>query len=156
VQAGPMTATENREPTALEQAISKGQAGEGDMNAVLAEFVNAQVVVASAVDAQDSLNDLQPVLFDREGTPMLAAFTHADMIGEQVKGVAEFQATIPAAELVQAIPAQTGLVVNPGNSEGFEMLPEGVAQLANDVRELVAAHQAAGSPEPGQPAQPAS
>jgi hypothetical protein len=145
VQAGPMTATENREPTALEQAISKGQAGEGDMNGVLAEFVNAQVVVATAVDAQDSLNDLQPVLFDREGTPMLAAFTHA-----------EFQATIPAAELVQAIPAQTGLVVNPGNSEGFEMLPEGVAQLANDVRELVAAHQAAGSPEPGQPAQPAS
>ena len=28
------------------------------------------------------------------------------------------------------------------------MLPEGVAQLANDVRNLVAAHQAAGSPEP--------
>jgi len=87
---------------------------------------------------------------------MLAAFTHADMIGEQVKGVAEFQATVPAAELVQAIPAQTGLVVNPGNREGFEMLPEGVAQLANDVRELVAAHQAAGSPEPGEQAHPAS
>ncbi|WP_423923132.1 SseB family protein [Frigoribacterium sp. 2-23] len=143
-----MTATENREPTALEQAISRGQAGEGDMNAVLAEFVNAQVVVPTATDAQESLNDLQPVLFDREGTPMLAAFTHADMIGEQVKGVAQYSAILPAAELVQAIPAQTGLVVNPGNSEGFEMLPEGVAQLADDVRNLVAAHQAAGSPDP--------
>jgi hypothetical protein len=146
-----MTATENREPTALEQAISKGQAGEGDMNSVLAEFVNAEVVVPTATDAQSSLNDLQPVLFDREGTPMLAAFTHPDMIGEQVKGVAEFSATLPAAELVQAIPPQTGLVVNPGNREGFEMLPEGVAQLADDVRQLVAAHEAAGSPEPGQP-----
>lgn len=137
-----MTDTDNREKTALEQAISKGQAGEGDMNSVLAEFVNAQVVVATATDAQESLNDLQPVLFDREGVPMLAAFTHVDMIGEQVKGVAEFSATLPAAELVQAIPAETGLVVNPGNREGFEMLPEGVAQLADDVRELVAAHQA--------------
>ena len=146
-----MTATENREPTALEQAISKGQAGEGDMNSVLAEFVNAEVVVPTATDAQSSLNDLQPVLFDREGTPMLAAFTHPDMIGEQVKGVAEFAATLPAAELVQAIPPQTGLVVNPGNREGCEMLPEGVAQLADDVRQLVAAHEAAGSPEPGQP-----
>jgi len=150
-----MTATDNREPTALEQAISKGQAGEGDMNSVLAEFVNSQVVVPTATDAQESLNDLQPVLFDREGTPMLAAFTHVDMVGEQVKGVAQYTAVLPAAELVQAIPAQTGLVVNPGNAEGFEMLPEGVAQLAGDVRALVAAHQAAGSPEPGQPGTPA-
>ncbi|KQS15641.1 SseB family protein [Frigoribacterium sp. Leaf186] len=146
-----MTDTDNREKTALEQAISKGQAGEGDMNSVLAEFVNAQVVVATATDAQESLNDLQPVLFDREGVPMLAAFTHVDMIGEQVKGVAQYSATLPAAELVQAIPAETGLVVNPGNHEGFEMLPEGVSQLADDVRKLVAAHEAAGSPEPGEP-----
>ena len=137
-----MTASENREPTALEQAIAKGQAGEGDMNSVLAEFVNAEIVVPTAVQAEESLNELQPVLFDREGTPMLAAFTHADMIGDQVREVAAHSATIHAAELVQAIPPQTGLVVNPGNTEGFEMLPEGVAQLADDVRELVAAHQA--------------
>jgi hypothetical protein len=140
-----MTASENREPTPLEQAIAKGQAGEGDMNSVLAEFVNAEIVVPTAVEAEESLNELQPVLFDREGTPMLAAFTHADMIGDQVREVAGHSATIHAAELVQAIPPQTGLVINPGNPEGFEMLPEGVAQLADDVRELVAAHQADGS-----------
>ena len=137
-----MTASENREPTPLEQAIAKGQAGEGDMNSVLAEFVNAEIVVPTAVQAEESLNELQPVLFDREGTPMLGAFTHSDMIGDQVREVAGHSATIHAAELVQAIPPQTGLVVNPGNPEGFEMLPEGVAQLADDVRELVAAHQA--------------
>jgi hypothetical protein len=113
-----MTASENREPTPLEQAIAKGQAGEGDMNSVLAEFVNAEIVVPTAVEAEESLNELQPVLFDREGTPMLAAFTHADMIGDQVREVAGHSATIHAAELVQAIPPQTGLVINPGNPEG--------------------------------------
>lgn len=142
-----MTDTENREPTSLEQAVTRGQAGEGDMNAVLAEFVNSTVVVPSATEVTSDLNALQPVLFDREGTPMLAAFTHEDRVGEQVRGVAPHTATLHAAELVQAIPPQTGFVLNPGNAEGFEMLPEGVAQLAADVRRLVAEHEAAGSPE---------
>ena len=39
---------------------------------------------------------------------MLAAFTHTDMIGEQVKGVAQYSPCLPAAELVQAIPARPG------------------------------------------------
>ncbi|GAB2967626.1 SseB family protein [Frigoribacterium salinisoli] len=143
-----MTGSADRDKTILEQAISKGQAGEGDMNAVLAEFVNSEVVVPSATEVTSDLNALQPVLFDRDGTPMLAAFTHEDRVGEQVRGVAPNTAVLHAAELVQAIPPQTGLVLNPGNSEGFEMLPEGVAQLADDVRRLVAEHEAAGSPSP--------
>ena len=143
-----MTGSEDRDKTTLEQAISEGQAGQGDMNAVLAEFVNSQVVVPSATEVTSDLNDLQPVLFDRDGTAMLAAFTHEDRVGEQVRGVAPHTAVLHAAELVQAIPAQTGLVLNPGTPEGFEMLPEGVAQLADDVRRLVAQHEAAGSPSP--------
>jgi len=143
-----MTGSEDRDKTTLEQAISEGQAGQGDMNAVLAEFVNSQVVVPSATEVTSDLNTLQPVLFDRDGTAMLAAFTHEDRVGEQVRGVAPHTAVLHAAELVQAIPPQTGLVLNPGTPEGFEMLPEGVAQLADDVRRLVAQHEAAGSPSP--------
>ncbi|BDZ49808.1 hypothetical protein GCM10025867_20490 [Frondihabitans sucicola] len=129
----------DREQTPLESAIANGQAGQGDMNDVIAQFVNALIVVPTATEVTDDLNELQPVLFDREGTPMLAVFSHVDRIPEQVADVASYAVQMPAAELVQAIPDETGLVVNPGSTEGFEMLPEGVQQLANDVRGLVAA-----------------
>jgi hypothetical protein len=134
---------ETREPTALEAAILTGQAGESDMNDVIAQFVNALVVVPTATEVTDDMNELQPVLFDREGTPMLAVFTHIDRIPEQVAEVAKFAVQLPAAELVQAVPGETGVVVNPGSTEGFEMLPEGVQQLANDVRGMIAAMEAA-------------
>jgi hypothetical protein len=137
------TTAPDREVTPLEAAIAKGQAGEGDMNDVIAQFVNALVVVPTATEVTDDLNELQPVLFDREGTPMLAVFSHVDRIPEQVAEVASYAVQMPAAELVQAIPTETGLVVNPGSTEGFEMLPEGVQQLANDVRGMVAAMEEA-------------
>lgn len=138
--AGPAT---DRESTELETAIAMGQAGKGDMNDVIGHFVNSLLIVPTATEVTDDLNELQPVLFDREGTPMLAVFSHVDRIPQQVTEVASYAVQMPAAELVQAIPAETGLVVNPGNSEGFEMLPEGVQQLANDVRGMVAAMEEA-------------
>jgi hypothetical protein len=141
-----------RERTPLELAISEGQAGRGDMNDVIAQFVNALIVVPTATEVKDDLNDLQPVLFDREGTPMLASFSHVDMIPAEVIEVAQYAVQMPAAELVQAIPPETGLVINPGNVEGFEMLPEGVQQLANDVRGMIAAMEAAGSAPDGESA----
>lgn len=143
--------SESRESTPLEAAIASGQAGQGDMNDVIAQFVNALIVVPTATEVTDDLNELQPVLFDREGMPMLAVFTHIDRIPQQVAEVASYAVQLPAAELVQAIPAETGLVVNPGNSEGFEMLAEGVQQLANDVRNMVAAMEQAQSDESSAP-----
>lgn len=132
---------EGRELSPLEQAIRAGQTGEGDMNEVIGQFVNALVVVPTATEVNEDLNEMQPVLFDRDGTPMLAAFTNVDRIANAVVEVAQFAIQIPAAELVQAIPENTGLVINPGNHEGFEMLPEGVAQLANDLRGMMASMQ---------------
>ncbi|MGA1812139.1 SseB family protein [Frondihabitans sp. 4ASC-45] len=145
------TQEEARESTPLEAAIANGQAGQGDMNDVIAQFVNALIVVPTATEVTDDLNELQPVLFDREGMPMLAVFTHIDRIPPQVADVASYAVQLPAAELVQAIPAETGLVVNPGNPEGFEMLAEGVQQLANDVRNMVAAMEQAQTDEPAAP-----
>jgi hypothetical protein len=136
------TTTPDRESTPLELAIAQGQAGQADMNDVIGQFVNALIIVPTATEVTEDMNDLQPVLFDREGTPMLAAFTHLDRVPEQVIEVAKYAVEIPAAELVQAMPTETGLVINPGNTEGFEMLPEGVQQLANDVRNMIASMEA--------------
>ncbi|OUE31442.1 hypothetical protein BFL35_04965 [Clavibacter michiganensis] len=149
---GCMTDSQDREPTPLEQAIARGQAGESDMTAVLTEFINTVVVVPTATPLTPETDQLQPVLFDREGVPMLAAFTHEDRIDEKVTSVADHVATIPAAELVQAIPEGTGLVINVGTTDGFEMMPEGVAQLADDVRRVIDqdgdAPQAPAAPSP--------
>jgi hypothetical protein len=137
------SADETREPTALEAAIRQGQAGGADMQEVISQFVNAIIVVPTATEVTEDMNELQPVLFDREGIQMLAVFTHIDRVPEQVAQVANYAVELPAAEFVQAIPTEAGIVVNPGNEEGFEMLPEGVQQLANDVRGMIAAMAAA-------------
>ncbi|ROQ38469.1 type III secretion system (T3SS) SseB-like protein [Frondihabitans sp. PhB188] len=147
-----------REATPLEASILKGQTGEGDMNEVIGQFVNALIVVPTATEVTDDLNALEPVLFDREGMPMLAVFSHIDRVPEQVAQVAGYAVQMPAAELVQAIPEGTGLVVNPGHTAGFEMLAEGVQQLAHDVRGMLEAMEqgqaAAGAGGSGEPAAP--
>lgn len=133
------TEPEARELSPLEQAIQKGREGEGDMNEVIGQFVNALVVVPTATEVTDDLNELQPVLLGDEAKHLLAVFTHIDMVPEEIAQVANYAVQMPAAELVQAIPEGTGLVVNPGHPGGFEMLSEGVQQLAHDVRGMIEA-----------------
>jgi hypothetical protein len=133
-----MTDPLDREPTPLEQAIARGQAGETDMTAVLTEFINTVVVVPTATPLTPETDQLQPVLFDRDGVPMLAAFTHEDRIDEKVTSVADHV-------------AGTGLVINVGTTDGFEMMPEGVAQLADDVRRVIDQEEQPGTSAPAAP-----
>ncbi len=147
-----MTDSQDREPTPLEQAIARGQAGESDMTAVLTEFINTTVVVPTATPLTPETDQLQPVLV--EGAVRRVDHLDREAGGLRVEGeqlLAEVERD--GAGLVQAIPEGTGLVINVGTTDGFEMMPEGVAQLADDVRRVIdtdedAAPQAPAAPSP--------
>lgn len=121
-----------RAPTELERMIVLAQEGRASTIEVLASFAETQVVVPSGTAVTSNLNQLQPLLFDNDGTMMLASFTHLDQIAD-FDELAPFALTVLGRSLLVSMPPGTGLVVNPSRSIGFEMPPEGIAAFVAEI-----------------------
>ncbi|MEV7973926.1 SseB family protein [Cellulomonas sp. NPDC089187] len=116
----------NSTSPALDDAIAAGMRGESiDLTDVL---LSGHLVVPSSTEPTDTMLDLTPVLYDRAGTPMLAAFTTFDL-PEQVAALAEYRLTISGRDLIDRMPPDAGIVINPGLPAGLELLPQQVGQL---------------------------
>lgn len=126
--------TDSRAPTELERMIVLAQDGRVSTLQVLTAFAESQVAVPSGTAVTSNLNQLQPLLFNNDGTMMLAAFTHLDQIAD-FDELAPFALTVLGRSLLVAMPPATGLVVNPSRSIGFEMPPEGIAAFMADIAE---------------------
>jgi hypothetical protein len=110
----------------LEEVIARGMRGE--QVDVLGAFLAAQVVVPSGEAVSDGFGGFVPVLYEREGVPILAVFTSLDR-ATVVSAMAPFAVTMTGRELVDRMPPDYGIVVNPGHGEGFDMSPQSVAGL---------------------------
>ena len=121
-----------RDPTELERTIVLAQSGRATTVDVLESLAVGQVVVPSATELVDNLDQLQPVLFDIDGVSMLAVFTHADQIAEFGQ-LAGFGVSIVGRSLLASIPPGAGIVVNPSRSIGFELLPEGIGLFLSEL-----------------------
>lgn len=124
---------EVRQPTELERMIVLAQAGRASSFDVLTVFSNSQVAVPSGTVVTDNLSQLQPLLFDKGGVSMLAVFSHLDQIADFGE-LAEFALTILGRNLLLAMPTDSGLVVNPTRSIGFELFPEGISAFVQKLR----------------------
>jgi len=100
---------------------------------VLDLFAVSQVIVPSATQVADNLDQLQPVLFEVEEASMIAVFTHADQIAE-FGNLAAYTLTIDGRSLLISIPPGAGMVVNPSRSIGFELTPEGLGVFLGELR----------------------
>lgn len=121
-----------RDPTELERTIVLAQSGRATTVDVLESLAVGQVIVPSATELVDNLDQLQPVLFDIDGVSMLAVFTHADQIAEFGQ-LAGFGVSIVGRSLLASIPPGAGIVVNPSRSIGFELLPEGIGLFLSEL-----------------------
>lgn len=121
-----------RDPTELERTIVLAQSGRATTGDVLESLAVGQVIVPSATELVDNLDQLQPVLFDIDGVSMLAVFTHADQIAEFGQ-LAGFGVSIVGRSLLASIPPGAGIVVNPSRSIGFELLPEGIGLFLSEL-----------------------
>ena len=121
-----------RDPTELERPIVLAQSGRATTVDVLESLAVGQVIVPSATELVDNLDQLQPVLFDIDGVSMLAVFTHADQIAEFGQ-LAGFGVSIVGRSLLASIPPGAGIVVNPSRSIGFELLPEGIGLFLTEL-----------------------
>jgi hypothetical protein len=97
---------------------------------IVSVFLRSEIVVPSGGPVGPDFSGFVPVLFDREGVPMLAVFTSLERTAP-VTNLARYAVTMSGADLVRRMPSGHGLVVNPGHAEGFEMLPDAVRVAAH-------------------------
>jgi hypothetical protein len=128
-----MDARAVRDPTDLERTIVLAQSGRATTVDVIESLAVSSVIVPSATELVDNLDQLQPVLFDVKGISMLAVFTHDDQIAEFGR-LAEFGVSIVGRSLLASMPPGAGIVVNPSRSIGFELLPEGIGLFLTELR----------------------
>lgn len=122
-----MTHPEAMAGTELEAVIKRGM--DGEPIDVIAAMLRTVLIVP--VGAQSG--GFNPVYFDRDGVPMLAAFTSFELTG-RVTDLAKHALTMTGRDLVLRMPADEGIVLNPGHGVGLEILPVAVASIAERAR----------------------
>ena len=81
---------------------------------------------------QEDGSGFEPVLFDKIGISMLAAFTDKTR-ASYLSDIARYCLEMNGLEVLRRIPPGYGLVVNPGFGVGFELSPEGIAEIVKDM-----------------------
>ena len=121
-----------REPSELERAITALESGKGGAASVLSIFERTAVTVPTRADITESLSELDPIVLDFEGNPMLAVFTGTDLIGDFAEH-AQFALSINGGAMAEALSAGTGIVINPNRPLTFVITPEQVEGLHPDL-----------------------
>lgn len=117
---------------ALEIELQMAKAPGGDFNAFLKTFLQSEVYVPSATDVDANPDDFRPVLFDKDGEPLMVVFTAKER-AKSVSHIASYGLMYSAGHLIKNMPAGTGLFVNPAQGAGFSMSSTGLARLAQDL-----------------------
>lgn len=115
----------------FEAKLVEAQRGEVTVAEVLASLASAELALPSAGAVQEDWSGFQPLLFSKNGVPMLACFSAKERLADYVD-MAPFCLVLRGRELLRRIPAGHGLVVNPGQRVGFDVMPEGIARIVTD------------------------
>lgn len=117
--------------TALEEAIQAGQAGEISNQDVIAAIWNADLLSVGRLTVEDDPASFQAlVLKSPEGAaPVAATFTDAQRIPQRIRDTAPIMVKASGEATLRSIAPGYGLAINPGNSLGLELGPEGVAAV---------------------------
>jgi hypothetical protein len=115
----------------FEFKLTQAQRGEIAVGEVLINLVSAQLALPSAAAIQEDWDGFQPLLFFKNGVPMLACFSAKERLAEYSE-MTPYCLLIKGSELIRRIPAGYGLVVNPGQRIGFDVSPDGIDQIKAD------------------------
>ena len=119
--------------TVLERAIAAVQRGSLEFQTMMWTFAASGLYVASATPpAGERLDQVDPLVVQAHGQSFLAAFT-TPARAEDFAPSYRYLALHTGFELLRALPADAGVVVNPGSTVGFEMQADGVARLRDEI-----------------------
>jgi hypothetical protein len=124
-------ATHFKAINALEREMENVQTGRLSMPEFFRMFVESDVSVPSANEVMPDGDGFQPLLFDKDGTQMVACFSSIKR-ASRYANIAPYCLTIRCGEFLRRIPANCGLVVNPGESVGFDISPSGLVKIVTE------------------------
>ncbi len=119
----------------LEEKLAQGEQPDANPVDVILAFLNNEVYIVSsdALEGEDS--QVEPlVLANSAGLPVLAVFSHPSRVGEQYLAAAPNVLGTQGAAILGNLGDQLGMVINPGAAFGFEIDPEGVANIRRDFK----------------------
>lgn len=102
---------------------------------VILAFLNNEVYLVSseAVDGPDS--SVEPlVLSNADNQPVLAVFSHPSRVDARFLEAAPNVLGTMGSAILANIGDELGLVINPGSEHGFEIDPEGIANIRRDFK----------------------
>ena len=126
-----MPATEFNPLNELENALVDAMSSRIPVDEFLKILLRSEVHISSGGEVQVDGSGFQPLLFDNAEGTLMAAFTareRATRFGDK----APFCLTMKGDQLIQRIPQNLGLVLNPGFSFGFELPPGGVERVRRE------------------------
>jgi hypothetical protein len=115
----------------LEITMMKAKEGFLPFADMLSMFLNTRIVVPSAAEVAADGTGFQPLEFSKEKVQMLGCFTTAERIAD-FSSVTPFYLEITGAQLLQRLPPDYGVVINPGWPVGFDISPEGIKKILVD------------------------
>jgi hypothetical protein len=119
----------------LEEKLAQG--GQPDANPVdvILSFLNNEVYIISADELEGEDSQVEPlVLANSDGEPVLAVFSHPNRVDEQYLAAAPNVLGTQGAAIIGNIGDELGMVINPGSAFGFEISPEGIANIKRDFK----------------------
>jgi len=119
----------------LEEKLATG--GQPDANPVdvILSFLNSEVYIISSDTVEGVDSQVEPlVLANAEGDPVLAVFSHPSRVDQQYLEAAPNVLGTQGAAIIANLGDELGMVINPGAAYGFEINPEGVANIRRDFK----------------------
>jgi hypothetical protein len=116
----------------LESSLLAAKRTEISIGEFVQKLISSDLVMPTAKEVQADGSEFEPVLFDKNGTKMLALFTDKERV-KQVGHIAKYCLVMKGLDVLRRIPLGHGVVVNPGLDVGFELSPEGVVKIVNDM-----------------------
>ncbi len=116
----------------LDPLLKRYKQGEVPRADMLTQLMGHTILVPSAAEIDAQGAGYEPLVFDRLGTPMVAAFSNTAL-------AAKYQSSHPhlvpikALGFVQALQPEFGLVLNPGDALSLELVPDLLARLRQQM-----------------------
>lgn len=119
----------------LEEKLAKGENPDANPVDVILSFLNNEVYIVSADTIEGPESRVEPlVLANSAGEPVLAVFSHPSRVSEQYLAAAPNVLGTQGSAIIGNLGEQLGMVINPGAVYGFEIDPEGVANIRRDFK----------------------
>lgn len=115
----------------LEKSLIDAKHGEITLPHLIDILLQEKFFMPSVNPVDDNGNGFSPLLFDRNGISMASIFTDKSRMKIHELKIQDI-VIVSFKDILNTIPENYGLVINPGYTEGLELLPHGIKNVRRD------------------------